>query len=200
MITEVPCPAPQDGPGGDGTRVGVDVTFLCMDRPPPGIPPALPHGFSIRQTFRPGVMWYRGLYDAVGREYCWWLRRVMPDADLAALLSSPGIGVHVLYDGDAPAGFCELDSRYGPDINIAYFGLLPAWIGRGVGRIFLHQMVARAWAMNPAVLRVNTCSADHPRALPNYQRAGFRKVRTLHEIWTIPDALGLNVPDCLRLD
>ncbi|NVN38218.1 GNAT family N-acetyltransferase [Komagataeibacter swingsii] len=200
MITEVPCPAGRDGPGDDGTRVGVDVTFLCMDRAPPGIPPALPHGYSIRQTFRPGVAWYRGLYDAVGADYCWWLRRVMPDGELAGLLSSPGIGVYVLYDGDVPAGFCELDSRYAPDINIAYFGLLPAWIGRGVGQVFLHQMVARAWAMNPAVLRVNTCSADHPRALPNYQRAGFRKVRTIRETWTIPDTLGLKIPAHLRLD
>lgn len=199
MITEVPYAPGRNAPEGGGTRIGVDVTFLCMDRPPPGIPPALPPGYSIHQTFRPGVAWYRALYDAVGQDYCWWLRRVMPDAELARLLCGPGIAVHVLYDGSEPAGFCELDSRYAPDVNIAYFGLLPAWIGRGVGQAFLHSMVARAWGLRPAVLRVNTCSADHPRALPNYLRAGFRKVRTLHEVWTIPHALGLVPPARLRL-
>ncbi|MCE2564343.1 GNAT family N-acetyltransferase [Komagataeibacter sp. FNDCF1] len=198
MITEVPCDAPV-GASGSGTRIGVDVTFLCMDRPPPGTPVSLPEGYSIRRVPRPGVAWYRGLYDAVGRDYCWWLRRVMPDSRLATLLSSPGIGVYVLYDGDVPAGFCELDSRYGPDVNIAYFGLLPAWIGRGVGRAFLHQMVATAWRLQPAVVRVNTCSADHPRALPNYLRAGFRRVRTIHETWSIPDALGMPLPQRLRI-
>ncbi|KDU95737.1 acetyltransferase [Komagataeibacter rhaeticus AF1] len=199
MITEIPCAAMTEESGG-GTRIGVDVTFLCMDRPPPGAPLALPEGYSIRRVCRPGVAWYRGLYDAVGHDYCWWLRRVMPDHQLATLLSSPGIGVHVLYDGDAPAGFCELDSRYGPDVNIAYFGLLPAWVGRGVGRAFLDQMVATTWRLRPAVVRVNTCTADHPRALPNYLRAGFRKVRTIHEIWTIPDTLALPLPERLRVD
>lgn len=199
MITEVPCAAAREEPGGGGTRIGVDITFLCMDRQPPAHPPALPWGYGIRQVARPDVGWYRGLYDAVGRDYCWWLRRVMPDPELARLLSSPGIGVHVLYDGTIPAGFCELDSRHGPDVNIAYFGLLPAWIGRGIGRVFLHHMVARAWQARPAAVRVNTCSADHPRALPTYLRAGFRKVRTIHEIWAIPDALGLPLPARLRV-
>ena len=198
MITDgTRAASPEQSAGG--TRIGVDVTFLCMDRPPPGPPPPLPQGYSIRQAFRPGVAWYRALYDAVGHDYCWWLRRVMPDQDLAALLSSPGIGVHVLYDGDRPAGFCELDSRYTPDVNIAYFGLLPAWVGRGVGRAFLHQMVATAWRMRPAAVRVNTCTADHPRALPNYLRAGFHKIRTIREIWTIPDTLGLPLPTRLRV-
>lgn len=198
MITEIPCAATTEESGG-GTRIGVDVTFLCMDRPPPGAPPPLPEGYSIRQTFRPGVAWYRALYDAVGHDYCWWLRRVMPDHELAALLSSPGIGVHVLYDGEVPAGFCELDSRYAPDVNIAYFGLLPVWVGRGVGRAFLHQMVARAWQMRPAAVRVNTCTADHPRALPTYLRAGFHTLRTIREIWKIPETLGLPLPERLKV-
>lgn len=199
MITEVPCPAARDEPGGDGTRIGVDVTFLCMDRKPPGSPPALPDGYVIRPVTHPTVAWYREMYDAVGREYCWWLRRLMSDTQLANLLADPGIGVHVLYEGDRIAGFCELDARYSPDVNIAYFGLLAAWIGRGVGRIFLHQMIARAWQAHPAAVRVNTCSADHPRALPNYLRAGFLKVRTVREIWDIPDALGLPLPRRLRV-
>ncbi len=48
-------------------------------------------------------------------------------------------------------------------------------------------------------MTVNTCTADHPRALPAYLRAGFRVLRTQHEEWNVPPHLGLEIPDRLRL-
>jgi hypothetical protein len=47
-------------------------------------------------------------------------------------------------------------------------------------------------------MTVNTCSADHPRALPNYIAAGFREVRRVREAWDIPVRLGLAIPENLR--
>ena len=35
-------------------------------------------------------------------------------------------------------------------------------------------------------MTVNTCTADHPRALPTYLRAGFRPLRQVREIWQVP--------------
>ncbi|MBV1834685.1 GNAT family N-acetyltransferase [Novacetimonas pomaceti] len=176
------------------TRVAVDVTFLCMDREPPGNVPPLPEGYEIRREIHPAVSLYRDLYNRVGQDYCWWLRRVMGDAQLAQLLENPAIGVYVLRCDGEVAGFFELDGRQCPDINLAYFGLLPRWIGRGIGLAFLHAAIHIAWRNGPAALRVNTCSADHPRALPNYVRAGFRAVRVLREVWDIPDHIGLSIP------
>ena len=48
-------------------------------------------------------------------------------------------------------------------------------------------------------MTVNTCTADHPRALPTYLRAGFRPVREMREEWNVPLRLGLDIPDRLRL-
>jgi hypothetical protein len=45
---------------------------------------------------------------------------------------------------------------------------------------------------------VNTCTADHPRALPTYLRAGFVVVRQVAEDWKVPARLGLEIPDRLR--
>ncbi|PYD64787.1 GNAT family N-acetyltransferase [Gluconacetobacter entanii] len=173
----------------------MDVTFLCMDRQPPGPVPELPEGYEIRREIHPAVSLYRDLYNRIGQDYCWWLRRVMGDAQLAELLGNPAVGVYVLRDHGEVAGFFELDARQCPDINLAYFGLLPRWIGRGVGLSFLHAAIRTAWRQRPAALRVNTCSADHPRALPNYVRAGFRVVRVLREVWDIPDHIGLHLPE-----
>ena len=48
-------------------------------------------------------------------------------------------------------------------------------------------------------MTVNTCTADHPRALPTYIRAGFRPVRAVKEVWNVPVRLGLRIPEALRV-
>ena len=48
-------------------------------------------------------------------------------------------------------------------------------------------------------MTVNTCTADHPRALPNYKAAGFVEVRRVREVWDIPKRLGLDVPARLKV-
>jgi GNAT superfamily N-acetyltransferase len=65
-----------------------------------------------------------------------------------------------------------------PMIDLAYFGLVPEAVGQGLGRFLLETAVHLAWDRPGATrVTVNTCSLDHPRALPLYQRAGFEPVR-----------------------
>ena len=180
-------------------RVAVTVTFLRMDQAPADPAPPLPEGSRIVRLPRPTVSFYRYLYDTVGGAYVWWLRRVTPDEQLAALLADPAIGIHVLYQDDEPAGFFELDARGRGAVNLSYFGLLPHAVGQRAGRAFLRTAVDAAWALGPRLVTVNTCTADHPRALTTYLRTGFRPVRTVREIWDVPARLGLPIPDHLRV-
>ena len=92
-------------------RVTVAVTFLPMSRPPTAPLPALPADCHVTRVAAPTVAFYRYLYDTVGGDYVWWLRRTMPNDELAALLNDPLVSIHVLYNGGAPAGFFELDAR-----------------------------------------------------------------------------------------
>src|SRR4051794_17464231 len=126
--------------------VAVDVTFLRMDRPPEEPGRALPPGAEVVRARRCSVAFYRYLYHTVGRDYVWWLRRSLPDTELAAILRDPGVTILVLYQDGEPAGFYELDRRHRPNVNIAYFGLLPHAIGRGLGRASLRHAVDAAWA------------------------------------------------------
>ena len=181
------------------TRIAVDVTFLRMDAPPDGPAPPLPQGATVLRLPRCSVPFYRYLYDTVGRDWVWWLRRTLPDAEIAGLLARPDISIHVLYQNGEPAGFYEIERRGGETgTNLAYFGLMPHAIGQGVGRALLRHAIDAAWAEKPRVLTVNTCTADHPRALPNYIAAGFRVTRTIREVWPVPNRLGLPIPDRLR--
>lgn len=184
---------------GPFTRIAVDVTFMHQTAPPFVQGPSLPADTSLVQLPRCTVSFYRYLYDTVGAAYCWWLRRTTPDAEIAAMLADPDLTMHVLYRDHEPAGFFELDGRTGRPVNLSYFGLLPHAVGRGMGPAFLRAAIDEAWRRKPSMITVNTCTADHPRALPNYLQAGFQVVRTVHEIWDVPNRLGLVIPPHLKI-
>jgi len=180
-------------------RVVVTVTFLRMERPPNDPPRPLPLDVSIVRVPAPSVAFYRYLYQTVGGPHLWWLRRTMPDETLATLLSDPAVSLDVLYRGGEAVGFYELDGRLRPDMNLSYFGLVPWAVGCGLGSRFLRVAVDQAWSSSPRAVTVNTCTADHPRALPTYLRVGFRPLRSVREIWDVPARLGMTVPDHLRI-
>ncbi|WP_376088298.1 GNAT family N-acetyltransferase [Roseomonas sp. CCTCC AB2023176] len=181
----------------DTIPVTVEVTFLRMEAPPADPAPPLPDGVGVLRLPRPTVGFYRYLYDTVGRDYCWWLRRTVSDGRLGRILADPAVSIHVLYRDGEPAGFYELERRPDRTINLGYFGLMPHVIGAGLGRPFLRDAVDTAWAERPDGLTVNTCTADHPRAMPNYLAAGFTVTRRVREEWPIPAELDLRLPASL---
>jgi GNAT superfamily N-acetyltransferase len=109
----------------------------------------------------------------VGRYYEWTGRMKLSDAELAALLHDPRLDVHVLMAHGVPAGFAELDRRIEGEIELVYFGLLPEFIGLGLGKYFLQWTIDKAWSSSPKRFWLHTCTKDHPAALPNYLKAGF---------------------------
>ena len=180
-------------------RVAVVVTFLRMDRPPDAPAQPLPEGMQVRLEPYCSVATYRYLYNTVGAQYVWWLRRTVPDPQLAILLRNPALSIHLLYGSDDQvAGFYELDATAWPTVNLSYFGLMPQAVGRGIGLAFLRHAVDEVWSRGARCMTVNTCTADHPRALPTYLRAGFRPVREVRETWNVPLRLGLDIPARLR--
>lgn len=121
----------------------------------------------------PSVPYYRFLYNAVGSDYHWLTRRKMSDEQLAKILSEPGNELHVLHVEGSPAGFAELDRRQPDDIELVQFGLMPQYIGQGLGKWFLQWTIDRVWSYEPRRFWLHTCSLDHAAAVPNYRKAGF---------------------------
>jgi len=180
------------------TRAAVTVTFLAMSRAPE-LPASFPGDVRFVRVRNCSVPFYRYLYSEIGGDYLWWMRRAETDARLAAHLANPQIAVHVLTLGEEPVGIAELDYRPMITVNLAYFGLMRHVIGRGLSTRFLGATLTQAWSHRPRAVTVNTCNADHPRALPMYLRAGFVKLRSVDEIWDIPDRVGLTVPERLKV-
>lgn len=179
------------------TRARVTVTFLAMTREPESYQP-LPEGVRFARVRPCSVLFYRYLYNNVGGDYLWWMRRAESDEKLAVHLAHHAVAINVLCWGEEPVGMAELDFRPPTTVNLSYFGLMKHAIGKGLGVPFLHAALQQAWSHRPRAVTVNTCNADHPRALPTYLKAGFQKQRSLDEIWDVPDRLGIAIPDRVR--
>ena len=159
-------------------KITVQTNYLEMLQPPVDLPPEIPPGSRVEQVYEPLVSFYRYLYNTVGGPWFWVDRRRMSDSALAAIIQNPQVEIHLLSVQGQSAGFCELDGRSDNEIEIAYFGLIPEFIGRGMGPYLLRYAVDRAWRTQPRRVWVHTCSLDHPKALATYQRAGFAIYRT----------------------
>lgn len=85
----------------------------------------------------------------------------------------------------SPAGYFELECT-GDVVDIHYFGLMPAYIGQGIGGWMLTRAIEQAWALGAARVTLNTCTLDGEAALPNYLARGFSVVRTVHQCRDIP--------------
>jgi GNAT superfamily N-acetyltransferase len=163
-----------DGEADTPRRVPMVVTFLEMKQHPSVPPPPQPKGkIAILKGEHTPVHFYRYLYGTIGNDYKWVDRKKVSDAVLAEILSDPLVELFVLYADGCPAGMAELDFRLDGIGQLAYFGLLPEFIGRRLGFFFLYHAATNAWLRPIAKLLVNTCTLDHPRALPLYQRLGF---------------------------
>ena len=155
------------------SRLQITTTYLQMFARPERAPGPTPDGGLILQAHRPTTSFYRYLYNGVGRDYLWTIRDKMREPELSAIIQNPAVEIYVLYIDGVPAGFAELDRRKQPDIELAYFGLLPEFIGRGLGGFFLRWAIHKAWDYQPRRLFVHTNTLDHPNALRNYQKQGF---------------------------
>lgn len=156
-------------------RIPMTVTFLEMNAKPHCLPPRQPRGkVALLKCEKPPTHFYRYLYDTVGDDYYWVDRRKLTPEKLTEIIHDPLNQLYVLYVEGNPAGMAELDLRKQGEVNISYFGLMPEAIGRRMGFFFFYHTCMNAWAQPIHRLTINTCTLDHPRALPLYQRLGFR--------------------------
>ena len=162
-------------------------THLELPRPRGALPAAPP--LDVRREVRPTAAGYRHLYAAVGRAYRWHDRDAWSDERLQRHLDDPAVSLWTLAVDGATAGYFELVRRRAPDgvveAELLYFGLAAGFHGRGLGRRLLERAIAEAWALGAERLVLNTCTLDHPAALPNYLARGFRVVR--EEAYEAPD-------------
>ena len=121
---------------------------------------------------------FRSLYVEVGKNYHWVDRLPWTHEDIRAHLALPEVSLWLMTYADKTAGYFELRKCEDRSTEIAYFGLLPEFIGRGLGKHLLSRATQQAWADGANRVWLHTCTLDDPAALPNYLKRGFRPFKT----------------------
>ena len=142
---------------------------------------------DIRRAEVPSPELSRFLYTTVGSDWYWYERLSWSRAKWLEFLERPGVETWVAYLSGTPAGYFELEAQGENAVELVYFGLLPTFIGRGLGSELLATATERAWQLQPDRVWLHTCSLDHPRALQSYQSHGFKPYKTEEEIEQLPD-------------
>jgi GNAT superfamily N-acetyltransferase len=176
VLTELP-------PG----ELGTIVTYLEMvERPKPR--PQLESPLRLRRWQAIDPAKYRLLFQRVGGPWLWYSRLAMNDAALLANAAE----VHAVVDrAGVEIGMLELDFRQPGECLIRFLGLVPELAGKGHGKWLFGQTLALAWRGDVKRVHVNTCTLDHPAALPSYLRAGFKPYKRAFESFPDPRLLGL---------
>jgi len=168
--TTVPIGYSSIGPG----QIANVVTSLEMLARPASRAPSFPAGVELVPLARSDLAAYRTLYRAVGENWLWSSRLVMPDDELAAILNDARVDVRVLRKDGDDVGLLELDFRQDGACELSFFGLVAGTIGHGLGRQLMDAAIDCAWSRPIRRFWVHTCTHDHPSALGFYIRSGFR--------------------------
>ena len=159
----------------EGTQIEVTRTYLQLTHADELNAARLAEGHveTVQVTNCP-ASFYRYLYGEVGRLYHWTDRLPWTDDEIRAHLGRPAITLWVMYSEGAPAGYFELERHDDGSTEVAYFGLLQEFLGRGMGKHLLTEAVTRAWQQGADRVWLHTCTLDDPAALPNYLKRGFK--------------------------
>lgn len=147
-------------------------------------PSARPVGFGVKLIDPPNPSKNRELYSAVGGDWSWTDKLAWTEDDWRKYVCRDTLRTYSGCVGEMEIGYFELESQDGGNVEIAYFGLLPAYIGHGLGGALLSAAIELAWDF-PGTQRVwvHTCTLDHEHALANYLKRGFSNFK----IEDVPD-------------
>ena len=152
--------------------VRTDLELADPEQLRPAPPPRL-DGVEIARVEPPDGALNRWFYETVGAPYRWTDRLGRSDQQWQAYAES--VETWVAAVRGERAGYFELRvERDG--VEIAYFGLLGAFHGAGLGGHLLTFALNRGLELG-RVVRVHTNTLDGPAALPNYLARGMRPYR-----------------------
>jgi ribosomal protein S18 acetylase RimI-like enzyme len=156
------------------TRSWLEMRSLDELRPAP----SGEDGLRLQRLRSCPASFFRYLYMEVGRGYHWEDRLDWSDARIRAHLARAECALFVLFVRGAPGGYFELERHADGALEIAYFGLLPEFHGRGLGKHLLTLAVRQAFDWGATRVFLHTCTLDDRAALSNYLGRGFRLIRT----------------------
>lgn len=167
-------------PGASAVTVWeLEMTAATQVRWPSRVPDPLP---TLVRAEEPAPELSRFFYESVGGGWHWVDRVAWTIEQWTAWVDRPEHELWTCRVAGAPAGYVELEAQPGGAVEVAYFGLLERYQGRGIGGWLLAKGLERAWQLEGTTrVWLHTCSLDGPQALPNYEARGLTRCREYTE-------------------
>ena len=169
-------------------RVAVTRTYLqLLDRDQLRPARRRPDGARVEAVEDVEPALFRWLYTTVGGPWHWRDRLPWTDDDITRHFASPDVALRVLTHHGVTAGYYELARQADGSVEIVHFGLVPDFVGKGLGGFLLEEATEAAWDLGANRVWLHTCTLDDPAALPNYLARGFRPFREERYEAELPD-------------
>lgn len=143
--------------------------------------------YKLQRVPSPTPEFSRYLYLGVGASCMWYMRLNWSWQQWQARFSDPRVELWVATDGAVPIGYFELEAQSQNTAEICYFGLFPEALGKGQGARLLEDAITCGFQLGKNRVWLHTCSLDHPAALPNYLKRGFKLFREEDVVDNLPD-------------
>ena len=162
-------------------------TFLEMTHAREANPPSSERRLSLQKAEVPCPEVVHFFYRAIGADWGWYDRVDWSEDRWREHARRSDLSIWIATYEGCPAGYVEFIHHPANELEIRSLGLLPTFLGQGLGQELLASTIGIAWNQAPTRLWLSTCSLDHPRALPNYHAAGFTTFDTKEAIVNLPD-------------
>ncbi len=153
----------------------------------PATSAVLPEDYSIQEWTSPEPEEYLHMYDQVGSGLNWVDRKLLSREELEHQISPGFVRIFILRKHAAFAGYAEINLEDPANVELCYFGLVPEYRGGGLGKTFLALITDLVRQSGASRFWLHTCELDHPAAIPNYEKAGFRIYETRMEMQRIAE-------------
>ena len=132
--------------------------------------------FSLKEANKDNFDLNKFFYKQIGKRHQWVDRLIWQDKDWLKYISNENLRTYIFKRENDLVGYFELIFNNN-DCEIAYFGILEEFIGKGYGGFLLSEALKIGFKRANRIW-VHTCSLDHPNAIENYKSRGMKIFKT----------------------
>ena len=129
----------------------------------------------IEKINPPDIEINKFFYKNVGKKHRWVDRLEWDNLKWISYLENEKVDTYVLKSNDNLVGYFEaIKNEQNNSTEIAYFGIIEEFIGKGIGAYLLSEAIKICFQKKSKRIWVHTCTLDHKNALNNYLSRGMK--------------------------
>ena len=130
---------------------------------------------TLNKVNPPDIEVNKFFYKNIGKKHRWVDRLIWDNLKWISYLENEKVHTYILkLDQDLVGYFEVIEDKSTNDSEIAYFGILDEFTGKGFGGFLLSEAIKICFGLNSQRVWLHTCSLDHKNALQNYLKRGMK--------------------------